>query len=129
MFLAFKTEGRGSLGIKSIFGPLALKVNLAVKSLCFLNNFICIYFWLCWVFIALLQLSLAEASGGYSWLWCVGFSLQWFLFVQSTGSRVLRLQQLQPEGSAVAAHRPQSVGSVVVAHGLSYSEAGGIFVD
>ena len=39
-----------------------------------------IYFWLRWVFIAVLRLSLAVASGGYS-------SLPWLLFLRSTGSR------------------------------------------
>ena len=42
-------------------------------------------------------------------LWCVGFSLQWFLLMWSMGAR--------------------HVGTVVVAHGLSCSEAGGIFLD
>lgn len=37
-------------------------------------------------------------------LWCVGFSLQWFLLLQSRGSRVHRLQQLQCLGSVVGAH-------------------------
>ena len=44
-------------------------------------------------------LSLVAVSGGYSSLRCVGFSLQWLLLLQSTGSR--------------------HTGSVVVAHGLS----------
>ena len=46
-----------------------------------------IYFWLTWVFAAERGLSLVVASGGYSLLWCVGFSLQWLLLLQSTGSR------------------------------------------
>ena len=46
-----------------------------------------IYFWLCWVFIAAHRLSLVVASGGYSSLRCAGFSLQWLLLLQSTGSR------------------------------------------
>ena len=46
-----------------------------------------IYFWLCWVFVAARGLSLVVASGGYSLLWCVGFSLQWLLLLRSTGSR------------------------------------------
>ena len=46
-----------------------------------------IYFWLLWVFIAARGLSLAAASGGYSLLWCVGFSMQWLLLLRSTGSR------------------------------------------
>ena len=32
-------------------------------------------------------LSLVVASGGYSSLWCVGFSLQYLLLLQSSGSR------------------------------------------
>ena len=58
-----------------------------------------IYFWLCWVFVAVRGLSLAVASRGYSSLHCAGFSLQWLLLLQSTGSR--------------------RTGSVVVACGLS----------
>ena len=46
-----------------------------------------IYFWLCWVFIAAHGLSLVAASGGYSSLWCAGFSLLWLLLLRSTGSR------------------------------------------
>ena len=41
-----------------------------------------IYFWLRWVFVAARGLSLVAASGGYSSLWCVGFSLQWLLVVE-----------------------------------------------
>ena len=33
------------------------------------------------------RLSLVAASGGYSSLWCAGFSLRWLLLLQSTGSR------------------------------------------
>ena len=46
-----------------------------------------IYFWLHWVFVAARGLSLVAATGGYSSLWCTGFSLQWLLLLQSTGSR------------------------------------------
>ena len=48
--------------------------------------FLFIYFWLYWVFVAARRLSLAAASGGYSLLQCVGFSLRWLL-LWSTGSR------------------------------------------
>ena len=43
----------------------------------FFNKFIYlfIYFWLCWVFVAACGLSLVAMSGGYSSLWCAGFSL------------------------------------------------------
>ena len=46
-----------------------------------------ISFWLCWVFIAVGGFSLVAASGGYSSLWCVGFSLGWLLLLWSKGSR------------------------------------------
>ena len=40
-----------------------------------------------WVFVAASRLSLAVESGHYSSLWCAGFSRQWLLLLQSTGSR------------------------------------------
>ena len=46
-----------------------------------------IYFWLRWVFVAVHGLSLVTVSGGYSLLWCAGFSLWWLLLLRSTGSR------------------------------------------
>ena len=52
---------------------------------------------------------LVVEPGGYSSLWCAGFSLQWLLLLRSMGSR----------------HR----GSLVVAHALSYPEACGILLD
>ena len=49
--------------------------------------FIYLFFWLCWVFVAAHEFSLVAASGGYSSLWCAGFSLWWLLLLWSTGSR------------------------------------------
>ena len=46
-----------------------------------------IYFCLLWVFVAARGLSLVAVSRGYSSLQCAGFSLQWLLLLQSTGSR------------------------------------------
>ena len=46
-----------------------------------------IYFWLCWVLVAVHRLSLVAVSRGYSSLRCAGFLLQWPLLLQSTGSR------------------------------------------
>ena len=53
----------------------------------FFFNFLFIYFWLRWVFVAACGLSLVAVSRGYSLLWCAGFSLQWLLLLRSTGSR------------------------------------------
>ena len=46
-----------------------------------------IYFRLRWVFVAARGLSLVAASGGYSLLRCVSFSLWWLLMLRSSGSR------------------------------------------
>ena len=54
----------------------------------FKNQFyLFIYFWLCWVFVAVCKLSLVVESRGYSLLRCAGFSLRWLLLLRSTGSR------------------------------------------
>ena len=71
------------------------------------NNFI-------YLFLAVLSprccagFSLVVASGTYSLLWCTGFSLHWLLLFRSTGSRVLRLQQLQYSGSWLPDSRAQA---------------------
>ena len=88
-----------------------------VKSTCgsqslnfFLKFILFIYFWLCWVFVAVRGPFLVAASRGYSSLWCAGFSLQWFLLC-STGSRRTgfsscgtRAQQLQCTGLVALRH-------------------------
>ena len=48
-------------------------------------------------------LSLVAGSGGYSWLWCVGFSLWWLLLRRNTGSRP-RTQESWPTGLIVPRH-------------------------
>ena len=77
----------------------------------FFFNFIYlfIYLWLCWVFVSVRGLSVVVANGGRSSLWCAGLSLSRPLLLRSTGSR--------------------RAGSVIVAHGPSYSVAYGIFPD
>ena len=85
------------------------------------NIYLFIYFWLCWVFVAVCGLSLVAASGGYSSLHCTGFSLRLFLLLRNMGSRCT--------GSVVVARGLQSTGSVVVAHRLSCSVESGIFSD
>ena len=80
-------------------------------------------FWLCWVFVAACGLSLVAASGGYSLLWCTGFSLQWLLLLWSTGSRhtgfsscSTRAQQLWLTGSRAEAQQLWHTGLVVPQH-------------
>ena len=84
---------------------------LIVVFFFFFLNFIYlfIYLWLCWVFVSVRGLSLVVASGGHSSSRCAGLSLSRPLLLRSTGSR--------------------RAGSVIVAHGLSYSAACGIFPD
>ena len=82
------------------------------------------YFWLRWVFAAARRLSLVAASGVYSSLQCAGFSLQWFLLLQSPGSRHAGLSSCGPR-----AQQLWPAGSAAVAHGPSCSVACGIFPD
>ena len=88
----------------TLYNPLVKMENLKLPTvalsyskkfirgtfLFFLNVYIFLilfYFWLCCVFVAALGLSLVAGSGGYSSLWCAGFSLRWLLLLRSTGSR------------------------------------------
>ena len=52
----------------------------------FLPPYLFIYFWLHWVFVAARGLSLVVASGGYSSLRCVGFSLRWLVLLGALGT-------------------------------------------
>ena len=58
---------------------------IAESSSLFFKRFI--YFWLFWVFLAAWRLSPVVVIRGYTLLRCSGFSLQWFLLLQSTGSK------------------------------------------
>ena len=62
-----------------------LSLNIVLRGS--FKFYLFIYLWLCWVFVAAHGLFLVAASGGYSSLWCAGFSLRWLLLLQSTGSR------------------------------------------
>ena len=68
----------------------------------FFKIYLLIYFWLCSVFRAVGRLSLVAASSSHSSSWYSGFSLWW---------------------------RLQSMGSGVVAHGLSWLVACGLFLN
>ena len=105
---------RGVLGFQRLKRP-----NCYNSLSLFKNNFISLY-------LAVLGLhccagfSLVVMSWGYSLWLCTGFSLQWLL-LWSTGFRV--------QTSVVVAPRFQRTGSTLVVHGLSCSEARGIFPD
>ena len=74
-----------------------------------------IYFWLCWVSIAVRRLSLVAVSRGYSSLRCPSFSLRWIL--------LLRTQALGARASVVVAHGLSSCGSRALEHRLSSCSA------
>ena len=67
----------------------------------FLKIFYWLIFWLHWVCVAVCRLSLVAARGGYSWLWCMGFSLPWLLLLQSSGTQA---QWLHCTGLATQRH-------------------------
>ena len=52
----------------------------------FFFNFNFIYFWLCWVFVAV-QVFLLWRVEDILQFWCAGFSFRWPLLAQSMGSR------------------------------------------
>ena len=96
----------------------ALQVN---SFFFFFNNFI--YFCLCWVLVTACRLSLVTVSEGYSLLQYAGFSLQWLLLLQSTGSRVCGFhscgmwpQQLQLMGSRAQTQQLWHMGLVALRH-------------
>ena len=106
----------------------SVSTSLTKVTTFFKNLFICLF-----LFLAALGLrccthglSLVAASGGYSSLWCTGFSLCWLLLLWSTGSRRagfsscgVRAQQLWLAGSRAQAQQfwhmgldaPRHVGS------------------
>ena len=94
--------------------------NLSLQFIgfvCFLNLFIqFIYFWLRWVFIVVHGLSLVAMSGGYSSLWCTGFSLWWLLLVVEHRLQARRLQQLWLTGSRAQAQWLWHTGLVAPWH-------------
>ena len=60
--------------------------GLASQPSC--SSFKVINFWLCWVSLHGCTLAFSSCSQwGYSLQWSTGFSLQWLLLFQSTGSR------------------------------------------
>ena len=83
-------EGHGEAAVSGEESgiPTGSQAPLPYNFFFFFNKFyLFIYFWLCWVFVAVRGLSLVVVSGGYSSLQCAGFSLQWLLLLRSTGSR------------------------------------------
>ena len=89
-------------------GELSKETHRLTKQKTFKKK-ILLYFWVCWVFVAVHRLSLVVASKDYSSLKSKGFSFQWPLLLWSMDSR--------------------HSGSVVVAHEFNCSAACGVFLD
>ena len=105
----------------SLFSLYLLEISPKNPTLVFLfvflfflkESILFIYlFWLYWVFLAALGLSLVAVSGGYSSLRCAGFSLRWLLLLHSTGSRCA-------QASVVVARGLSSCGSRALERRLS----------
>ena len=82
---------------------IGYKCSLARMLLFF--NYLFIYSFIYLFLVALglhsvLRLTLVVASKGYSLLWCMGFSFQWLILLQNTGSRC-KLLYLQHMNSVV----------------------------
>ena len=103
-----------SYSFKNILDFISLLINASLAG----NNFF-FFFWLRCVFIAVHGLSLVAASGGYSSLWCTGFSMRWLLLLRSTGSRHTGSRHAGFSGCGAWA-------SVVVVHGLSSCGSGAL---
>ena len=76
--LALLVVIKGLVSCLQIFACLLFRRRITVVPL----GLWVFFFWLRWVFIAALGLSLVAASGGYFLLQCVGFSLRWLLIVE-----------------------------------------------
>ena len=61
------------------------------------------YFWLFWVFIAVLEHSLVAVSRGCSSVQWAGFSLQWLLLLHNTGCRCIGFSTWRQGGSVIVA--------------------------
>ena len=86
--------------------------HLFQTALFFFNLFILfIYFWQRWVFLVARGLSLVAVRGGYSSLWCAGFSLRWLLLLRSTRASVVVARGLSSCDLQALERRLSSCGS------------------
>ena len=73
--------------------PNWISVHKGLPAFFFQTNFIYfLYFWLCWVFVAMWAFLWLQQAGSTLKLWCLGFSLPWLLLFQSTGPSACGLQ-------------------------------------
>ena len=95
-------------GVCMLHGFIRLSILFSLKN---------IYFWLCWVFVAVCGLSLVAASGDQSLVAVLGLLV--------TVSSLVAEHRLQARGLSQLQH----VSSLVGARSLSCPEAYGIFLD
>ena len=109
----------------STIQPLSFPIFLRKILFFFLQIYfiLFIYFWLCWVFVAVPGLSLVVASRGHSSMRCTGFSLWWLLLLWSIGSRHMgfsscgvQAQQLWLMGCRAQAQELWRTGLVALQH-------------
>ena len=104
-YLENAARRKGIFNEGSVLTEIILKMN---SFFLYKIIYLFFYFWLRWVFVAACRLSLVAESGGYSSLWCVGFSLRWLLLLQSTGSRRTSFSSCS---SQAPEHRLRSCGA------------------
>ena len=104
--LGRQEPGLWKLKCMHFFGSVCVCVYIYIFF--FVLMYFFLYFWLQWVFIAARGPSPVSAGEDYSSLQCTGFSLQWLLSLQSTGSRAHGLSTC---GSQVLEHRLSSCGT------------------
>ena len=110
--------------IQSYYKTMAV-FHCAIQYIVFFSFFF-FYFWLSWALAAVRGTSLAAASGDHSMLLCTGFSLQWPVLLQNTGSRNMgfsscstQAQQLCPTGSRAQAQQLWHSGTAAPRHAES----------
>ena len=106
--------------LKASLFMLLSKSSSSSLTFCLTLKLLLIYFWLCWVFIAMHRLSLVTVSGGYS--------LVAHRILIAIAPLVAEHKLWSVQASAVAACRLQSKSTVAV-HRLSCPTAHGIFPD
>ena len=97
-------------GASKLFSIVTVLFYIWSRCIFFIYNSF-IGFWLRYVFVAAWGLSLVAESGGYSWLWCTGFSLWWLLLWEAWA--------LGAQASVVAAYGLIRCGSQALEKGLN----------